>query len=72
MSHGEVDVEHPDELWVSLDDFTDALSGESLFPESGLDLVEDLLMAWLGLVEDYAESARSVNDWHRIYITYHS
>lgn len=52
MGHGKVDVEHPDELWVSLDDFPDALAREGLLPESRLDLVEHLLVTRLGLVKD--------------------
>jgi hypothetical protein len=52
VSHGKVDVEHSHELGVSLDDFPDTLSSESLLPESSLDLVQDLLMAGLGLVEN--------------------
>jgi hypothetical protein len=52
MCHGKVDVEHPDEFWVGLNDLSNAFPRESLFPESSLDLVEDLLVAGLGLVED--------------------
>ena len=52
VSHGEVDVEHSHELGMSLDDFPDTLSSESLLPESSLDLVQDLLVTGLGLVED--------------------
>lgn len=52
MSHGKVDVKHPDELWVSLNDFPNTLPGEGLFPESSLDLVEDLLVTGLALVKD--------------------
>jgi len=52
VGHGKVDVEHSDELGVSLNDFPDTLSSESLLPESGLDLVQDLLMTGLGLVKD--------------------
>ena len=57
MCHGKVDVKHPDKLWVSLDDFPDTLSSESLFSESSLDLVEHLLVSRLALVENYAVSA---------------
>ena len=56
MGHGEVDVEHSHELRVSLDDFPDTLSSESLLPESSLDLVQDLLMAGLGLIEHYGSA----------------
>jgi hypothetical protein len=52
VSHGKVDVEHSDELGVSLDDFPDTLSSESFLPESSLDLVQDLFMTGLGLVEN--------------------
>jgi hypothetical protein len=51
VSHGKVDVEHPDELWMSLNDFPDALSSKGLLPKSGLDLVENLLVPRLGLVK---------------------
>jgi hypothetical protein len=37
---------------VGLDDLPDAFSGEGLLPESGLDLVQDLLVTRLGLVKD--------------------
>jgi len=52
VGHGKVDVEHSDELGVSLNDFPDTLSSESLLPESGLDLVQDLFVTRLGLIED--------------------
>ena len=56
MGHGKVDVEHSYELWVSLDDFTDAFPSERLLPESSLYLVQDLLMAGLGLIEHYGSA----------------
>ena len=57
MSHGKVDVKHPDKLWVSLDDLPNTLSSESLFPESSLDLVEHLFVSRFALVENYVVSA---------------
>lgn len=53
MSHGKVDVEHSHQLGVGLNDFPNAFTSESLFPESGLDLVQDLLVPRLGLVKHY-------------------
>jgi hypothetical protein len=36
---------------MGLEDIPDTLSSKGLFPESGLDLVQNLLVAGLGLVE---------------------
>jgi len=53
MSHGKVDVEHSHQLGVSLNDFPNAFTSEGLFPESSLDLVQDLLVTRLRLVKHY-------------------
>lgn len=69
VSHGKVDVKHPDELWVSLNDFLNTLPSEGLLPESGLDLVEDLFVTGLAFVEDWRVLAQ---DTVQSYGTHHS
>lgn len=64
MGHGEVDVKHSHELRVSLDDFPDTLSSESLLPKSSLDLVQDLLVTGLGLVEDCCQRREAEKRGH--------
>lgn len=54
MGHGEIDVEHADQLRVALDHIANALPGESLLPESGFDLLEDLGVTRAGLVKHYS------------------
>lgn len=61
VSHGKVDVEHSDEVGMRLKDIPDVLSSEGLFPEPGLDLVQDLLVSRLGFVENYM-SAKDPSD----------
>ena len=67
MSHCKVDVEHSHQLGVSLNDFPNAFTSESLFPESSLDLVQDLLVTGLGLVKHYrsARDSAMINRNHR-------
>jgi hypothetical protein len=68
VSHGKVDVEHSNELGVSLEDIPDTLSSKGLFPESGLDLVQNLLVAGLGLIKH----CTSVVLPFTVLVTYHS
>jgi hypothetical protein len=60
VSHGKVDVEHSHKLGMSLDDLPNAFTSESLFPETSLDLVQDLLVTRLGLVKHCISVARLV------------
>lgn len=51
VSHGKVDVQHPDQAGVVLNNFSDALTSKGLFPEPSLDLVEDFGVVGVGLVK---------------------
>ena len=52
VSHGEVDVAHPDELGVVLQGLLDELPGERLVTEPGLDALQSLGVGRVVLVQD--------------------
>jgi len=56
VAHGEVHIEHADEVGLSEDSFLNALSGECLLTEATLDVVENFSVGCVGLVENSAES----------------
>ena len=56
MRHGEVNIEHADEVWLSEDSLLDTLTRERLLTEAALDVVKNFRVGCAGLVENSAES----------------